>query len=89
MLASQYVLTIVLVAAGLVHWALLVVFLDLPNLIDVWKIYNAPKPTERPDYYPDDIWPLWFSAHALRHTRRFTGLLLLGLLVDCVVRLLL
>lgn len=85
MLWAQYLLSIGLVVSGKFHPALLLVLLNLPNLIEVCKIYAAPKPKTRPKNYPEEVWPLWFSAHAFRHTRLFTSLFLLGVLIDCVL----
>lgn len=84
MLCTQYVLSIALVVTGKFHPALLLVLLTVPNLIKVCRIYSAPKPTHRPQSYPEDIWPLWFSAHAFGHTRLFTSLFLAGVLIDCL-----
>ena len=85
MLCTQYLLSIGLVVSGKFHPALLLVLLNLPNLIGVCKIYTAPKPKTRPQDYPEEVWPLWFSAHAFRHTRLFTSLFLLGVLIDCLL----
>lgn len=84
-LCTQYVLSIALVVTGKVRPPLLLVLLTVPNLITVCRIYCAPKPAHRPPSYPKDIWPLWFSAHAFGHTRLFTSLFLLGILIDCVL----
>ena len=67
---------------GTLGWPLLAVLAGLPLLPDMYRIFRAPKPATRPVEYPAEIWPLWFSAHAFRHTRRFTSLFLLGLLAD-------
>jgi hypothetical protein len=32
-------------------------------------------------------WPLWFSAYAFRHTRRFTSLFLLSVILDTLLLL--
>jgi 1,4-dihydroxy-2-naphthoate octaprenyltransferase len=85
MLLAQYLLSIGLVVSGSFHWALLLVFLSLPNLAEVHRAFRAPKPTVRPENYPEEIWPLWFSAHAFRHTRQFTSLFLLGVLIDALL----
>jgi 1,4-dihydroxy-2-naphthoate octaprenyltransferase len=84
MLAGQYILALALVLTNTFHWALLVVFLGLPDLLRIASMFRQSKPAERPQDYPEDIWPLWFSASAFRHTRTFTGLFLLGVLLDIV-----
>ncbi len=84
MLASQYLLSIALVVNGSFHWALLLVLFNLPKLIQVSRVYQLPKPASRPEAYPEEVWPLWFSAQAFGHTRTFTSLFLVGLLIDCL-----
>jgi 1,4-dihydroxy-2-naphthoate octaprenyltransferase len=85
MIGAQYLLSVVLVLTGSFGWPLLLVLLSLPALPALARIYNAGKPTAMPPQYPAEIWPLWFSAHAFRHTRRFTSLFLLGLLLDSLL----
>ena len=85
MLCAQYVLCAVLVAAGSYSWTLLVVLINLPRMKSLLGVFAAPKPENQPSNYPDEIWPLWFSAHAFRHTRRFTSLFLLGVILDTII----
>ena len=85
MIAAQYVLSIALVAAGSFGWALLLVLLNLPNLPELFRVYQRPKPADKPGVYPEEVWPLWFSAHAFRHTRRFTSLFLVGVVLDTLL----
>ena len=81
MLALQYLGCIALVVVGISHWLLLVVLVNLPNLRRLTDAFAAPKPAQRPDEFPEAIWPLWFSAIAFDHTRKFTSLFVLSLLV--------
>ena len=85
MIAAQYALSIALVAAGSFSWALLLVLLNLPALPALFKVYQHPKPEQPPQSYPQEVWPLWFSAHAFRHTRRFTSLFLVGVVLDTLL----
>lgn len=82
MMIAQYLLCLFLVASGKFHWALLLVFANLPKLRQSIQAYKKPKPESCPEGYPEEIWPLWFVGHAFRHNRQFAGLFLLGLLVD-------
>ncbi len=82
LLSAQYLLGLALVISGSFSWPLLLVFFNTPNLLQALRIFQQPKPAEKPSDYPADIWPLWFSAHAFRHTRKFTSLFLLGVLAD-------
>jgi 1,4-dihydroxy-2-naphthoate octaprenyltransferase len=85
MLCAQYVLCAVLVIAGSYSWTLLVVLINLPLMKSLLTVFAAPKPENQPSNYPEEVWPLWFSAHAFRHTRRFTSLFLLGVILDTLV----
>ena len=85
MLAAQYVLCVALVAAGSFSWVLLLVLINLPKLPELFNVFRYPKPNEPPHDYPEEVWPLWFSAHAFRHTRRFTSLFLLGVILDTLL----
>jgi 1,4-dihydroxy-2-naphthoate octaprenyltransferase len=85
MIVAQYVLCIVLVVTGSFSWALLLVLVNLPKLPDLFKVYQHPKPADRPEKYPAEAWPLWFSAYAFRHTRKFTSLFLVGVVLDTLL----
>ncbi len=85
MICAQYLLCIALVIAGAFQWPLLLMIGGLALLPALVDVLRQPKPADRPTDYPEDIWPLWFSAWAFRHTRRFTSLFFLGLLADSVL----
>jgi 1,4-dihydroxy-2-naphthoate octaprenyltransferase len=82
MVLIQYLGCLGLVLLGQEHWLLLCVFLNIPTLRKVLRAYRQPKPEVAPDKLPDNIWPLWFSAFAFDHTRKFTTLFVLALLID-------
>ncbi len=86
MLGAQYALSAALVLAGSFGWPLLLVLASLPDLPRLFRVFAQPKPQSPPADYPRNVWPLWFSAHAFRHTRRFTSLFLLGVVLDTVLR---
>jgi len=82
MIVAQYLLCIALAISGQFGWPLLVVLFGLRQLPGTIRVFAAPRPEQRPPRYPTQIWPLWFSAQAFRHTRWFTTLLLLGVTLD-------
>ena len=85
MIIAQYLLSVVLVVSGAFGWPLMLVLLNIREVPRLVTVYGIGKPTERPEDYPEEVWPLWFSAHAFRHTRRFTSLFLLGVLLDALL----
>jgi 1,4-dihydroxy-2-naphthoate octaprenyltransferase len=82
MIALQYLLCLLLVVGGVFGWPLLLAWGSFPIVRELAEIYSRPKPDAAPPGYPEEVWPLWFSAHAFRHTRRFTSLFLLGVIID-------
>ena len=74
--------SIALVVTGREHWLLLAVLIGAPQLLKFLGTLQKPKPDERPERYPEGIWPLWFSAHAFAHTRVFTTLFVGALLLS-------
>ena len=85
MIAAQYALCIGLVAAGSFSWLLLLVLVNLPRLPGLFRVFSDPKPAHPPQSYPREVWPLWFSAQAFRHTRQFTSLFLVGVILDTLL----
>jgi 1,4-dihydroxy-2-naphthoate octaprenyltransferase len=68
---------------------MLVVLLSLPMFFRmVLPMYRHPRPVERPEDYPAEIWPLWFVASAFAFSRRFGIMFLSGLILDTILRLL-
>ncbi len=85
MLVLQYLGCIALVAVGAAHWLLLAVLINVPTLGKVLAAFREEKPTERPAPFPEQVWPLWFSAYAFDHTRKFTTLFILALLLGQIL----
>jgi len=86
MFAAQYALVGYLIAVGYFSPLLALVLIAAPTCIAACKVFAKPRPSERPDKFPKRIWPLWFSAYAFNHTRRFGMLYVLGLVLDVAAR---
>ncbi len=86
MLVAQYVLVAYLIAVAYFSPLLAVVLGATPACVAGMKVYAKPRPTERPESFPKGIWPLWFSAYAFNHTRRFGLFYLGGLVLDVTAR---
>lgn len=63
---------------------MLIVFLAYKDALAFLKLLNAPKPAEAPAGW--NFWPVWFSGFAFQHNRSFGGYLILGLLVEALLR---
>jgi 1,4-dihydroxy-2-naphthoate octaprenyltransferase len=86
MLTLQYLLVLYIVWSGYVSWPLLAVFGAMPWYVRGVRVNWHPRPAQPPAEYPPGIWPLWYSAFAFQHTRRFGSLFLLGLVLDLIGR---
>jgi 1,4-dihydroxy-2-naphthoate octaprenyltransferase len=82
-MALYYLVTLALVLSGTLGVWVLLVFLALPRLRQVLKIYNEPKPAEAPEDYP--VWPLWFVSAAFFHNKLAGGMFVLGLIMNLIV----
>ncbi|MBC8508605.1 MAG: prenyltransferase [Anaerolineales bacterium] len=85
MLVFQYLFAIYLVVTGFFTPVMLIVVLTLKTFIEIWPMFQAPKPAEKPADFPD-VWPNYFVAAAFQHNKRFGSWFLLGLIVDTVLK---
>jgi 1,4-dihydroxy-2-naphthoate octaprenyltransferase len=89
LIALQYVVVVYLIVIGFFTPLMLLVFLSLPMFFkNVLPMYRHTRPTERPEDYPAEIWPLWFVASVFAFSRRFGMQFLGGLILDTVLKLL-
>lgn len=82
LIAGQYLFTGYLIAVGYFSPLLLTVCLAMPAAWQGFKAYAKPRPPACPSGYPEKIWPLWYSAYAFNHTRRFGAAFVVGLILD-------
>ncbi len=85
MLIFQYLFTFYLIATGFFTPFMLIVALNVKVFLEIWPMFQAPKPAEKPDDYPD-VWPNYFVAAAFHHNKRFGSWFLLGLIVDTILK---
>lgn len=69
LLGMQYILVFFSVVLGFASWPLLMVFATLPKYLRLFNVFMREKPEMCPERYPQNVWPLWFSAYAFDHTR--------------------
>jgi 1,4-dihydroxy-2-naphthoate octaprenyltransferase len=82
LMVSYYLLVLLLALSGTLDVWILLVFLAIPRLMSVLKIYNEPKPSEPPEDYP--VWPLWYVSAAFYHNKLAGGMFVLGLILNLV-----
>jgi 1,4-dihydroxy-2-naphthoate polyprenyltransferase len=86
MVIAQYALTGYLVAIRYLSPAMAIVLFAGGAAWLLLRAYSAKRPAGPPPEFPPEVWPLWFSAFAFHHTRRFGMLFLLAIVVDVVLR---
>lgn len=79
LMASFFFLVTCLVLVGTLPVWTLAVWIAFPRMVAVWKVFDAPRPSERPEHFP--IWPLWYVAWAFLFTRFAGALFVAGLVV--------
>ncbi|MDZ7827447.1 MAG: prenyltransferase [Gammaproteobacteria bacterium] len=75
----QYPLLIGLVLSGRLPGPALLMLGAIPTAIPLLRMSRCPRPAERPEHWPEAVWPLWFAAAAFRQARLAGVLLLLGM----------
>jgi len=90
MMILPYILTVVLIATKYFTPVMLIVFLAIPSLRQVFPAFLKPRPATRPEGFPDGQggWPLYFAPLGFANNRSFGGLFMLGLLIDVLLRIL-
>ena len=79
-----YAVILYLVIAHYFTPLMLIVFFAGKRALLVIGVLSKPRPSEPPKEWPG--WPTWFSGFAFYHNRLFGGLLILGLILDTVIR---
>ncbi len=64
--------------------ALLLILLAVNRLVLAIRVHLQPRPQEPPDEF--EGWPAWFAAFAFYHNRALGGLLILGMIIDALLR---
>ena len=79
---SFFVGVLCLVLVGTLGVWTLLVFLALPRLVRVLRVFSQPKPATPPENYP--IWPLWYVAWSFLLTRLCGALFVVGLVANAI-----
>mgnify|MGYP001319104497 FL=1 len=86
MVALMYLLVGYLIIIGYFIPLMALVLIGLTTLPTLWAFYKNPKPLVKPADLPEGIWPLYFSAASFAHNRRYGTFLLLGLILEWVMK---
>lgn len=83
----QYAVVIGLVATKqLGPWVLVALLAGRTFYLVTKALLFTERPTERPSWFPQGVWPLWYVAFAFLHNRTFGLLYILGLTIEAVTR---
>ena len=83
--AVQYGALAMGVGSGVLSLWYLLTWLALPRFIETAKRFRQPRPAEEPGDLPAGVWPLYLVAFAFDYNKRFSGLLLLSVLLSVIV----
>jgi 1,4-dihydroxy-2-naphthoate octaprenyltransferase len=64
--------------------ALLLILFASKRLVLAIRVHLQPRPQKPPENF--EGWPAWFAAFAFYHNRALGGLLILGMIIDAVLR---
>jgi len=79
---SQHLIMGYLIYLGFFGWSALCLLGATIFLREMIPVYLHPTPSSRPDDFPEDAWPLWFSAYAFVYCRRFGILYIFALVIE-------
>lgn len=82
----QYMLVLYLVVSLQLGYAMLLVFITVPEFIKIVRIFSKPRPAEAPEGYDPKAWPLYLVAYAFEFNRKFGLWFILGLIIEIVIR---
>ncbi len=85
MMVFEILFVLYLVLNGYFSVIMLIVLLSLNILRQTIREYLRPRPEERPEICPPEVWPLWFVAMAFYFNRRFGLLFIAGLAIDVIL----
>ena len=84
MMIAPYILTLYLIAVKFFTPVMLIVFLAVPTLLQIYPKFLQPKPKTQPEGQIG--WPLYFVGYAFVNNKKFGSLFMFGLLIDVFLR---
>ncbi|MEZ5557882.1 MAG: prenyltransferase [Pseudomonadales bacterium] len=55
-----------------------------PALVRLLRVLGHTRPADRPEGFPDNVWPLWYAAEGFRFARLAGALLVLAALAEAI-----
>ena len=81
----QYGLVLYLVLSHQLGYAMLLVFLSVPEFVKMVMVFSKPRPDKAPVGYDASAWPLYLVSYAFLYNRLFGALFILGLVAEIVI----
>ena len=81
----QYGMVLYLVLSHQLGYAMLLVFLTVPEFVKMVRIFSKPRPEKAPEGYDASAWPLYLVSYAFQFNRLFGGLFIVGLVAEIVI----
>ncbi|MFZ4522527.1 MAG: prenyltransferase [Bacteroidales bacterium] len=81
----QYALVLYLVFSKQLGYAMLLVFITLPDFVKMVGVFSKPRPSEAPEGYDKSAWPLYLVAYAFEFNRKFGLWFILGLIIEILI----
>ena len=81
LIVIELLLTVMLFVVGIVGWPILIILISIPLVTKMAKVFGRPRPTQKPDDFPNDGWPTYLAAHAFICNQVIGGLFVLSLLL--------
>ena len=78
----QHLIVAYLIYSETLGWSTLCLLGATLFLWQLVPVYLSSTPSTRPEHFPQDAWPLWFSAYAFVYCRRFGALYILTLILE-------
>lgn len=66
---------------------MLLVVLAIPKALPALRRLAQPRPLERPQDYPEGVWPRWYSTLCFLHDKAFSNWFVLALALDVALRM--
>lgn len=85
LLGLIYLVLGAMIWGGLLPILALLAYVSVGRFLKLLRVYSRPVPSNPPEDYPPDLWPLWFTVHSFLFFRSFAFWLTVGLALSLVM----